>query len=260
MSTPTICNIFREGVRASMQASTCAGSSPPPECRVLDLATKRDLYIQTKYSPSGFASKTARDVRNKELAIIQSNIDDDVKALQSKYGADAPIDGITWNALTECLWAPNGTPGGPNHNKYFKRNDLVALGYQPQPALGHAAQKKLPLALTSHIPIWMDHAFGPDLAVIVIFGFLLVIFAALLYSTYKWSKAAPQREMAAAAARRAKNEAHDPYQGTAFESFPDDPNSKWKSLIPIYEAQGYCMEAYRKKLGLPIAEHCESRA
>lgn len=257
MSVPTTCDILRDGAQATMSASACAGSSPPPECYVMDLATKRGMYIQTQYSPSGLVSGTARGIRNKELSIIQNDIDADVQALQTKYGADAPTDGITWDALTECLWNPDGSPGGPNRNKHFKRDDLTALGYQPQPVLGAATlEGKMPRTLTSAVPIWMDHAFNPDLAVIIIFAFLLGIFAALMYNAYKWTKKAPEREAAAKAAWRKKMEAHDPYRGTPFESYPADPDSKWKALIPVYEAQGYCMEAYRQKLGMPVTDHC----
>jgi hypothetical protein len=223
----------------------------------MDLATKRDMYIQTKYSPSGLVSGTTRDIRNKELAILQNDIDDDIKQLQAKYGADVPTD-LTWNDLTECLWNPDGSPGGTHNNKYFKRDDLTTLGYQPQPVLGAATlEGKLPSTLTGRVPIWVDHAFNPDLAVIIIFAFLIIIFAVLMYNAYKWTKMAPEREAAAKAARRTEMEAHDPYKGTPFESYPADPNSKWEALIPVYEAQGYCMEAYRKKLGMPVTDHCE---
>lgn len=256
-SVPTKCDILRAGAAATMSASACSGSPPQADCAVMQLLAKKDMYIQTKYSPSGLASGTARDIRTKELSIIQGDIDALTAQIQAKYGKDAPVD-LTWNDLTECLWNSDGGPGGTHNNKYFKRDDLMTLGYQPQPALGAATlEGKLPSTLTGGVPIWVDHALNPDLAVIIIFAFLIIIFAVLMYNAYKWTQKAPEREAAAKAAWRTEMEAHDPYKGTSFESYPADPDSKWKTLIPVYEAEGYCMEAYRKKLGMPVTDHCE---
>jgi len=254
----TVCDILRDGVRATMSASACVGSSPSSECYIIDLATKRDMYIQTKYNPAGLISGTAQDARNKELSILQNDIDTDIKMIQSKYGANAPTDNITWNTLTECLWNSNGSSGGPNRNKYFKRNDLTALGYQPQPILDVTVfENKLPASFTDKIPIWMDHIFNPGFAVIIIFAFLLLVFTIIMYTAYEWTKNTPVREASAKTAWRKKMEKNDPYKGTPFESYPSDPNSKWKALVPIYEAQGYCMEDERIKLGMPVTDHCK---
>jgi len=214
------------------------------------------MYFQTRYGPSGFVSETARDIRNKQLGILQGDIDDDAAQIESKYGKGAPSD-ITWNDFTECLWSPDGSRGGPHGNEYFERNDLRSLGYQPQPLFGAAAlEGQLPRALTEPVPIWVDHAFNPDLAVIVIFGLLIVVFAALMYSAYRWTLKAPERKAAAETAWRAEKEKHDPYRNTKFPSYPGDPNSKWEALIPVYEAEGYDMCSYRKKLGMPLGKRC----
>jgi len=256
-NVPTKCDILRAGAAATMSASACSGSSPQADCAIMQLLAKKDMYIQTKYSPSGLASGTARDIRTKELSILQGDINALTKQIQDKYGASAPVD-LTWDDLTECLLHPDGSRGGGHNNKYFERNDLTSLGYQPQPVVGAATlEGKLPATLTQGVPVWMDHAVNPDLAVILIFALLVIIFAVLMYTASKWEKKAPARTASAKAAWRTKMEAHDPYKGTAFESYPSDPDAKWKALIPVYEAQGYCMEAYRKKLGMPVTDHCE---
>ena len=260
MSAPTKCDIIRAGAAATISGK-CSGSSPVPECYITDLATKRDMHFRTKYSPSGFISGTARDIRNKKLNIIQGDINGDISQIKStKYGKDAPTD-ITWNDFTECRWNSNGLKGGPHGNEYFKRADLTSLGYKPQPLFDVSSLKdRLPHVLTESIPIWIDHAFNPDLAVIIIFMILVVIFAVLIYNAYQWTRKAPEREAAAKSAWQTEMEKHDPYKNTKFSSYPSNPDSKWEDLIPVYEAEGYNMCSYRKKLGMPLKGHCSEGA
>lgn len=253
---PTKCDILRAGAAAVMQTGVCGGATPPPDCYTTDLATKRDMYFQTKYAPSGLISGISRDIRAKELGILQTSINTDSAQLKTKYGADAPT-GVSWNEFTQCLWRPDGSRGGPHNNKYFERNDLVSLGYQPQPLFGAAIlEGKIPPTLTNKIPVWLDRVFNPALAVVVIFLLLAVVLAVLVYKARKWAQQAPERAAAAKEAWRKKMEAHDPYRGTPFETYPADPNTKWEQLIPVYEAEGFCMEEYRKKMGMPVTDHC----
>ena len=251
MNPPTKCDIIRAGA-AAMIGGQCSGSSPAPDCFVTDLASKRDMYFQTKYSPSGLVSSTARAVRNQQLGILSSDIAADDGRIRAKYGPDAPAD-ISWNDFTSCLWHADGSRGGPHGNRYFTREDLVSLGYQPRPLFGAAAlEGQLPRGLTDPVPVWVDRALNPDLAVILIFVILVVVFAVLMLNAYRWTQRAPDREMAAKKAWRAKMEEHDPYRYSAFPSYPSDPNAKWKALVPIYEAEGYDMCSYRKRLGMPL--------
>jgi hypothetical protein len=257
-SSPTKCDILRAGAAATAsKAAGCDGATPQTDCSVMALLAKKDMYIQTKYDPSGLVSKTDRLVRTKVLSNLQGDINTLTDQIQSRFGKEVPASDLSWGSLTECLLNPDGSPGGGFGNKYYRRNDLESLGYQPRPALGAATlQGKIPAKLTQAIPVWMDHVVNPDLAVILVFAILIIIFGVLMYNAYNWQKGAPAREAAAKTARQAKMEESDPYKGTAFESYPSDPDTKWKSLIPIYEAQGYCMEAYRKKLGMPVTDSC----
>ncbi len=258
MSTPTKCDIIRAGAAARMRSGVCTGEAPPPDCYVTDLATKRDMYLRTKYSPVGLLSGTARDIRNKELAILQTSLDLDLAHIREKYGAAAPAQ-ISWNDFTDCLWNPDGSPGGPYGNQYYGRADLASLGYQPQPLVGATAfQGQLPPKLTNAIPIWVDRILNPDLAVVFLFVLLVAVFAILVYRSYVWTQHAPERARAAKEALRVEKEKDDPYRGTSFESYPADPNAKWQQLIPRYEKEGYCMESYRKKWGMPVSDHCET--
>lgn len=184
----SVCQILRDGALAAMSAAACAASPPPPACLVLDLASKRDLYFQAKYTPANFLTP---QVREKELAVLANDIAVDVAALESRYGAAAPVGGVTWRALPGCLWSPAGGPGGPNRNTHFERDDLTALGYQPQPALGGAALAgRLPAALTQAVPVGLDRVLNPDLAVVVIFVLLAALLAALLLRARRQQKRA----------------------------------------------------------------------
>jgi len=225
MSTVAKCDIIRAGAAATMQAGVCGGSSPPADCYVTDLAAKRDMYIQTKYSPTGLVSGTALDIRSKELSILEADINADIARIQAKYGSDAPAN-ISWNDFTHCLWNPDGSRGGPHKNVYFGRDDLTSLGYQPQPIFGATTlEGRLPTSLTNSIPVWVDHIFNPDLAAVFIFAILVILFAVLIYKAYK-------------------------------RAHPPDPEARWKNLVSVYEAQGYDMCEYRKKLGMPLKDKC----
>jgi len=241
------CNAVRDGVDAEI-GGKCSQSSPPGACSVLGYATGRDRYLQAQYDP--VSALTDRAVRAGKLKAFQADIAAAAETLQNTYGAGPPE--AEWKDFTQCLWSPDGGPGGPNGNTYLSRRDLYAAGYQPHPALGgDFLFGELPAPVTDRVPVWLDRVFNPDLAVVVIFAVLVLVFAALIYRAHKWEKKAPLRAQAALEKKRAEFEKTDPYRGTKFESYPEDPNAKWKSLIPVYEAQGHVMRAYRKKLGMP---------
>lgn len=227
------CDIIRAGAEA-MISGQCTNSPLPPDCYVTDLATKQDMYFRAKYNPSSFISETSYEIQKKQLNILQGDINYDINQLKSKYGSSVETD-ITWNDFTNCLWNPNGSKGGPHNNKYFERNDLTSLGYQPRPLFGgNILEGKLPPKVTNFVPVWLDHIFNPDLAIVVILLFLVVIFVGLIYSFYKWEKEAPERKAKKKAALRAKLEKNDPYRYTKFPSYPKDLNSKWKYYIHTY--------------------------
>lgn len=196
----TKCDVIRAGAAAAMQS--CGGANPPPACYVTDIATKSDAYFQTKYNPAGLLTGMDREIRTRELAILEADISGDAAAIQAEFGDAAPTD-ITWNDFTQCLWNPDGTPGGPHGNVYFDRADLASLGYQPRPALGGAAlEGKLPAQLTGPVPVWLDRALNPDLAVVVILAILVLVCAALVRAARR-GRSGSQERRAAKSARSA---------------------------------------------------------
>lgn len=256
MAAPTKCDIIRDGAQALI-GGKCKSKQPkspqnhgvhgdesiPAACHITQLATKKDMYFKKKYDPSGLVSGSARMIRKDELGALQNDIDADTTRLEREYGLDAPTD-ITWDDFTECLWNPAGYPGGPHSNKYFEREDIKLLGYRPQPLFGaKALEGALPATLASHVPVWLDRVFNPDLAIVLIFVVLVVVFAALMYRAHR---PAP-----------APSEKGDPLhekggtQPSPREAAPESPEAVWKALVPAYEAEGYDMAAYREKLGMP---------
>lgn len=180
------CDIIRDGARAAMQGGVCGAASPPAACYVTDMATKRDTYFKIKYDPSELLSSTSRMIRRRELENILGGIDSDAQKLSATYGENAPTD-ISWDDFTGCLWNPNGAKGGPHGNIYFGRDDLMSLGYSPQP-LVKALAGKIPDRVTDFVPVWLDRIFNPSLAVVFILLVLILISAALLRAAHRDSK------------------------------------------------------------------------
>ncbi len=190
MAPPTKCDILRDGVRARMNADACGGASPPAGCSVLTRASDADaLFYYTYGGPlAGAARAEAADLIRGDVAAAEARI-------RAAYGPGAPAD-LSWYDLTLCLWNPEGLPGGLYQRKYFGRRDLEGLGYKPAPILGGAAlEGRLPPALTDAVPVWLDRAVNPDLAVVLVFLLLLLVFAGLLRAAYRSEKGrAPQGE------------------------------------------------------------------
>lgn len=264
-STVTVCDMVRDALAAAPACGCpnpnkpqCKGvSGPPPECSVFKLATHRDIEFDWQYDPASLFSSSERTTRQKKLADIEGDIKADEATLEGKYGTSAPVGDVSWWRMQRCLINTDGKPGGNFGHKYVGRQDMQAAGYAPYPLVGGSTlETQAPVALTNAVPVLMDRGLNADLMVIVIFVLLVIIFAVLMYKAYKWSQDEPARKAAAKAAERTKREASDPFKGTSFESWPTDPNEKWRALIPVYEAQGYDMCAYRKRLGMPLKGHC----
>ena len=67
---------------------------------------------------------------------------------------------------------------------------------------------------------------------VVLFGLLVIIFAGLLLAASRQARKTPEPLTAA----------------------QTELVTKWKALVPAYEARGYCMKEYRKRLGMPAVE------
>ena len=177
----TKCDIIRAGMKA-WYTGKCTSKVPSPECEVLSMATKRDIYFDILYSPSEFLTSERRASRKELARGVKNSIDISQTRLEKLYGTGTPLN-IRWSDFPLCLWNPDGSPGGNFNNVYFSRNDLSGAGYAPRPLLGgKLLEGKLPQKITSKIPVWTDKIFNPDLLVVLIFAFLVLVFAAVLLS------------------------------------------------------------------------------
>jgi hypothetical protein len=256
------CQVLRAGARARANASACQQTPPAAACDVLTLADRRAALFQETYSPAALLGDAA--VRRGTLADLEADVVAAEKAVRDGLGVDQALAaGVSWPALSECLWNPDGSAGGASGRKYFGRADLGRLGYAPRPALaaGQGLQGRLPAPVVDLVPVWLDRAFYPEVAALLVFALLVLLFGALLLKAYRSQKppspaAAEERRRREKEERRARLEASDPFRGSAFESFPAPPGQKYQKLVAAYEAQGYDMCAYREKLGMPPGEKC----
>ncbi len=234
--------------------SGCPAALSTALCAIPDAANKKMLLFEDQYNPMNiFMSAADKAALQQEEKNLLTGIQQDEAGIAAAYpGVPASVASISWPDFNYCLWNPSGSPGGAYNNKYFERNDAQGFGMKPPYPLGGSFAQgsiwKPPKA--SPVPLTVDYAMNPDLAVIVIFALLVIIFAVLIYSAYKSAKAKPYREEQQKEAERAKLEATDPYRGTAFESYPD-PQAKCRAYVESMEAQGYDMSYYRKQCGLP---------
>lgn len=254
------CNCPAEGNAA------CVGVlEPPASCLVGQLAHIQDLLFAHKYRVD---FKTPAEARRAEVA----DIEEDVKHLEGQVAAAFPdccaapgagkptvrgSDFQYWK-MQRCLLFPDGTkaPGG---QRYVSRETLKAqLRYAPKPLIHvKALDGKLAPQYTDLVPIMADRVMNPELVLVVILLVLIGVVWGLLSSVSKWKRAKYFQGIRDRDAAIEAAEAADPWRyETGTPSFTVDPNDKWRLLVPQYEAQGYCMKEYRRKLGMPEGPDC----
>ena len=259
-SPPTKCDIIRD-FSAAAACGLCTGNPvncppglPSALCGIPQAANNRMALFVDKYNPSNiFMSAADRAQLAQEERNYLSGIQSVETGIQAAYpNAPAGAASIGWPDLNYCLWNKTGTPGGPNNNKYFERNDAQNFGMNPAyPVGGTVAQGALwQPPKTSPLPLTVDYVMNPDLAVIALFAILVIIFAVLVYLSYQGKKRAPLLAEERRAAARRQLEAADPFRGTAFESYPD-PQEKCRQYVEAMEARGFEMGYYRQQCGLP---------
>jgi hypothetical protein len=271
----TKCDIIRDTGKAftcGMCAAITAGNSapsgcssptmpPPPEvaCSVPNAANARLNLFEKRYSPANlFESATNKAIRQNTEKTLQTIIQKNESELAAAYPGAAPgATKIAWPDFERCLWNKSGDGGGNGNNIYFKRIDLEqTMGMAPKYPIGKAHAQgsiwKSPKTNPSPLPVSVDYLMNPDLFVIVMFAFLVIVFAALMWAASKSLKKAPYLAQQKKDAERQRLEANDPYRGSDFESYPD-PQAKCRAYVESMEQQGYSMDYYRTKCGLPPA-------
>lgn len=237
--------------------ANCYQYNPADFCATGQLATRYDMAFNHKYLPKGFASADARATRLKQMQIDNTAIDDFKQELEQSFGSKAggvPEDqlGISWFDMTKCMGNSNGKPWGADRTKYPTRKDLYAVGYSSNPLIGSATtlQGKTPAWAPPLVPIWMDRIMSPDLAVLVIFVLLVIIFGVLIYSAYRWKAGKTTRAAVAKEKEKEAQEGLDPFRGQGAESYYTR-QAKIRNFVESREKLGFDMSQYRISYNLP---------
>lgn len=259
----TKCDIIRDmaavlncGLCEGKPTSNCPAGVSPVVCSIPSIANDRMELAALVYNPANILPE------NKAVfSLSKQNYATAIQNSETELGAAYPdaekgATSVSWPDLEYCLWNLQGTPAGTASNVYFGRKDALDFGMvPPYPVGGTFAQGSIwkPGKKQSPVPLTLDYIANPDLIVIIIFTILVIIFAVLIWKTYQRARGAPRRAEQQREAVRRRLEASDPYQGTAFESYPD-PLAKCRNYVETMESQGYNMTYYRQKCGLPEKE------
>lgn len=265
-----VCDIARDALSKSNQC-VCDGSEasktkaqctvdgklitePPASCSVLTLASRRDLYFKTQYDPA--TALKGGSLRKKILANIGADIELEEKKVKQAYGDDAPVDDISYWRMQRCLVNKDGTRGTFN-NRYVNRETLEEKSsYAPQPAIGASFLKgRIPAKLTNLLPVLTDRLMDPSLMVVVLLIIMLIILWVLITKAIAGKRA---KYMSTVRSRvdKVKEENLDNPFAYLGDSYEESKSDDLRLKIPEYEARGYCMAAYRKKLGMPSGPNC----
>jgi hypothetical protein len=157
--------------------SGCAAGLSPAVCGIPGAANARMALFADELRLTGGAAR-ALEMRDYTDAIRANEI-----ALAAAYPAvPSPQTSVSWPDFERCLWNPAGGKGGPFGNVYFARDDLQSLGMAPTYPLGGdtAAGAVWAPPRASPLPVAVDYLANPDLAAILVFAFLVLLFAALM--------------------------------------------------------------------------------
>lgn len=257
-SGKTVCEITRQAVREAPQCAcpndkliACRDVAVAPDsCTVFKIAEYQEKLFNEQYSPGKSST-----VRKATLTNLATDIKSQEQILQDAFGKGISASDCQYWKMQRCLSNANGSKNGFGRT-YIGRQELETVGYAPAPII-HASflDQKLPPNLTDLVPIMVDRVMNPELAIVVILVIIIGILWALIASVSKWKKGAYARNIRRRDKEIEQKEASDPWKFMS-PTYVEDPNDKWRLLIPQYEAQGYCMEAYRKKLGMPEGPKC----
>lgn len=245
----------------------CRGlTEVPPSCVLWELAQRQDNLFQVNAQSrvrglNPFASKIDRLAHQKAV----TNLKVDVEKLKGEAKkafpelSDADLDDLQYWKMQRCLINADGDPAvTPNGSrKFVGRTRLQTTGYSATPLINVPVPKaaKLPESVARLVPVAADRVAPPEIILLIIL-LVLVAVALGLYSTHKHAERKRRREaymqgLRAHDASIAAREANDPWAKLGSPTYQVDPNDHLRELVPQYEARGYCMAAYRKKLGMP---------
>lgn len=153
----------------------CEGrDGPPPSCKALELAERRDLHFNWKYrlNPPGGGQRQAK------LAALERGISELEGELRAAYGPGAEVEKVAFWRFRGCP-LPAGGAGDRFGRKTIGREHLAAAGYTSRPLVGGSLEGKiLTPAAANFVPVVCDRIAPPDLVVIFVALVLLALAAA----------------------------------------------------------------------------------
>ena len=166
--------------------------SVPVRTAVSNIANLRALRFKTAYSPTKILTSVRRSERSLELGVLDDNIKKQVEHLKSiaVFQDYSVIDDISWDNIAKCIKPL--TAGGSLKVYNYKKNEYIGDGglpvgtlpglvYLPSPLFSLDFVEKLNLAHGYlRPPIFLDKFFSPNLALVVMFAFLVLLYFALV--------------------------------------------------------------------------------
>lgn len=264
---PTFCDIARDALKNANlcvcgpgvdleENPQCKGvAAPPATCAALQLARNNDLYFNWQYAPGNVLDSTNSVLRKAKLANLGAIIEKNKQDVRAQYGQDAPVDDFTFWRMQRCLENASGTPG-LSGNTYIDRYSLQTNAEYKPPHLigGETLTGRLPNSVTSAVPVMMDRLMNPTLLLVVILVILIAVVLGLMRGVSKWKSGSYQRRIAAKVDTEKRLQENNPYAYLGDDMFQVNKADEIRLKVPQYEAEGYCMKAYRQKLGMPMPD------
>lgn len=176
-------------------------ATPPPSCAVLAMASYKDTRFKWQFTPYNPFDPVSVRVRDGMLADITRTIDAHADTARAHYGADAPVDDVSYWTMQRCLANADGSPDSFG-DTYVSRAALIRnAGYGAQPLVGGLALSgRIPAESTALTPVLTDRLANPSLFLAVLLIVLLAVLLGILRAvTVSGSRAARGRPEGVAA-------------------------------------------------------------
>lgn len=175
------CDIIRDSVNA-----LCVGKDMPVACEASNMSNVKMARFNAMYDPISLVETgIAKMIRNRKIEIYDNQIAESRIKLANAYNAPDDATDINWQDHTLCLWDPSGAPGGMLGNeKYITRLDLINQMSPKYIVGGQTLANQFWKYGMSPMPINVDYAMNPDLAMFMIIMFILLVFIGLTLKVY----------------------------------------------------------------------------
>ena len=178
----TRCDLVRSARDVAKYGQICSGqrqTGTAGQCALLKGADATRDRTYFRLHLTSLLTNEGRHARKAGLYNAEEALREAAEDIAKTYGDDAPPK-ITWPDFLRCLVSETGDKIMQANGRYFNREYLYYLGYEPRPLIGGSfLLGTLPRALTGLVPLQADVFMNADLT--ALFGIvLLVVVAAIL--------------------------------------------------------------------------------